>query len=145
MKWPREKTFEPSAETQVEAKVTTKDVLAVAVPVKDTFDQLLAKHELWKVLRIGRWVRRFIKNCKASPAIRQSGPLMTTEIENQKIWWIKRAQRDARNNTHHEKDQLQLNLHPNYQQILECRGRLEGEYPIYLLDDHPFTSKLGSP
>ena len=60
----------------------------------------------------------------------------TTEIENQKIWWIKRAQHDARNTTPYEKDQLQLNMHPNHQQILE------GEYPIYLPNYYPFTSKL---
>jgi hypothetical protein len=40
-----------------------------------------------------------------------------------------------------KKDKLQLNLQSNQQQILECRGRLGGEYPIYLPDDRPFTSK----
>ena len=139
--WPPDTTLEPSTETKAEAKVT-RDVFAVAIPVQDAFDQLLANHELWKVLRIGAWLRRFIHNCKTTAMTRESGPLTTIEIETQKKWWIKRAQHDAQNNAHYEEDQLQLNLQLNEQQVLECRGRLQGEYPIYLPDDHPYTSKL---
>lgn len=93
-------------------------------------------------IRVGAWVRRFIHNCKTTAVNRGSGPLTTIEIENQKTWWIIRAQRDAQNKDHYVKDQLQLNLQLNQQQVLECRGRLQGEYPIYLPDDHLFTSKL---
>ena len=140
-KWPPNITLISSASSNAEAKIT-KDIFAAAVNVQDTFDELLSKHELWKVLRIGAWVQRFIHNCKATVATRESGPLTTTEIENHKTWWIKRVQRDAQTTAKFEKDKLQLNLQINQQQILECRGRLEGEYPIYLPDDHPFTSKL---
>ena len=35
-----------------------------------------------------------------------------------------------------------MNLQHNDQQVLECRGRVMGEYPIYLPDDHPYTMKL---
>ena len=140
-KWPPNITLISSASSNAEAKIT-KDIFAAAVNVQDTFDELLSKHELWKVLRIGAWVQRFIHNCKATVATRESGPLTTTEIENHKTWWIKRVQRDAQTTAKFEKDKLQLNLQINQQQILECRGCLEGEYPIYLPDDHPFTSKL---
>lgn len=141
MEWPEKKKLESSAETKVEAKVI-KDVLGAAIPVQDSFDQLLSKHDLWKVLRIGAWVRRFIHNCKLTAVTRESGPLTTIDVENQKTWWIRRAQRDTQNKAHYVKDQLQLNLQLNQQQVLECRGRIQGEYPIYLSDDHPFTSKL---
>ena len=123
---PQEKTLEPSVETKEEAKI----------------DQLLSKHELWKALRVGAWVRPFIHNNKTTAATREAGPLTTPEIENQKTSLIKRAQPDTQNTANYKKDPVQLNLQPNHQQILECRGRLEGEYPIYLQDDHPFISKL---
>ena len=140
-KWPPNITLISSASSNAEANIT-KDIFAAAVNVQDTFDGLLSKHELWKVLRIGAWVQRFIHNCKATLVTRESGPLTTSEIENHKTWWIKRVQRDAQTTAKFEKVTLQLNLQINQQQILECRGRLECEYPIYLPDDNSFTSKL---
>ena len=35
-----------------------------------------------------------------------------------------------------------MNLQPNDQLILERRGRIQGEYPTYLPDSHPYTYKL---
>ena len=49
---------------------------------------------------------------------------------------------EARQDARFEADQLRSNLQLNDQQILECRGRLDGEYPIYLRDNHPFTTSL---
>ena len=133
LQWPPDKTLEASAESKAEAKITRK-IFITAMPVHDSLDQLLDKYELWKVLRVGAWMRRFIQNCKLATGNRESGPLTTAETETQIKWWIKRAQRDARNNAHFEEDQLHLNLQLNDQRVLECRGRLEGEYPIYLPD-----------
>ena len=109
---------------------------------RDDIDKLLESHGLRKVHRIGAWVQRFIQNCRQSRKNRKVGPLDTTEIEQQRIWWIKRTQQDARNHVHFEQDKLQLNLQPNHQHVLECRGRIEGEYPVYLPDDHPYTEKV---
>lgn len=39
-------------------------------------------------------------------------------------------------------DKLNLNLQFNDQNILECRGRIEGDYPIHLPDNHVFTPAL---
>ena len=39
-------------------------------------------------------------------------------------------------------DQEQLNLQPNKHSVLECRGRLQGDYPIYLPDSVHFTAKV---
>jgi hypothetical protein len=36
----------------------------------------------------------------------------------------------------------ELNLQPNEMGILECRGRIEGEYPIYLPRDCTYTEKM---
>lgn len=60
----------------------------------------------------------------------------------QHAWWIKRAQYDAATNGEIKKEKIQLNLQLNDERILECRGRIEGEYPIFLPQDHLFTRKL---
>ena len=139
--WPPDITLEPSAASNAEAK-TTREVLAVAIPRNDTFDELLNKHELWKVLRICSWIRRFFHNCRMPIKERNSGPLKSVEVERQKMWWIKRVQRDAQANQGFNEDRLRLNLQPNKENILECRGRIQGEYPTYLPDDHQYTKKL---
>ena len=41
-----------------------------------------------------------------------------------------------------QEEHRQLNLQYSDKQVLECRGRIIGEYPIYLSDDHPFIAKL---
>ena len=83
------------------------------------------------------WIARFIYNCQhPNDVIR--GPLTTDELMSQHGFWIKRAQQSRDN----EEDRLRLNLQPNEQGILQCRGRVQGEYPIYLPDSHPYTKKL---
>lgn len=37
---------------------------------------------------------------------------------------------------------MKLNLQKNIEGIFECRGRIQGHYPIYLPDDGVFTGKL---
>ena len=37
---------------------------------------------------------------------------------------------------------MQLNLQINSEGILECRGRIQGRYPVYLPDDYLFTEKF---
>lgn len=37
---------------------------------------------------------------------------------------------------------LQLNLQPNTDGVLECRGRIQGHYPIYLPDGQRYTENL---
>ena len=64
------------------------------------------------------------------------------EIEQLELWWIKQAQNAAQHNSQFQADELQLNLQLNGRQVLECRGRIIKEYPIYLPDNHPFTQKL---
>ena len=39
-------------------------------------------------------------------------------------------------------DKEQLNLQLNAEGLWECRGRIQGEYPIYLPDSAVFTAKL---
>ena len=139
--WPPDKRLEATAETKAEAKVI-KEILAVATIEPDIFDELLDKYQLSKVLRIGAWIYRFISNCKKDSREREVGPIKTSEIKQQQLWWILRVQREAEGDLHFRTDQIQLNLQPNEDQVLECRGRIIGEYPIYLPDSHPFTAKV---
>ena len=47
----------------------------------DAFDELLEKHELWRVLRVGGWIGRFIHNIRTAQKQRVVGPLTTEEIK----------------------------------------------------------------
>ena len=71
-----------------------------------------------------------------------TGPITTAEIEARTTWWIRRVQTRAQNTPKVIGDKLQLNLQPNGEKILECCGRIQGRYPIYLPDDSVFTEKL---
>ena len=77
--WPSDVTLEPTAETKAKAKIT-QEILAVVSIEKDEFNQLLDKHSLPKVLRIGAWMRRFIANCRIKSEER-SGSIDTEEVE----------------------------------------------------------------
>ena len=140
-KWPPEIVTKSSPESKAEAKVT-RELLATTVEQGDAFDDLLNKHKLWRVLRTCAWVNRFLHNCKSNKSERAMGPLTTQEIEDQRLWWTKRVQHEAKNQPKFQKDRMQLNLQENQEGILECRGRIQGVYPLYLPDSHPYTEKL---
>ena len=46
------------------------------------------------------------------------------------------------NSANYEQDRLQLNLQLNDQQLFECRGRIQGLYPVYLPDTAVYTEKF---
>ena len=143
-KWPPNVVLEPSPESSAEAKTVRNIFTTTTATMRgaDEFDELLQAHALHRVLRIGAWIRRFVENCRHSINDRNFGPLVTAEIDVQRLWWIRRAQGDAAGNDEIKRDTVNLNLQPNGGGILECRGRIEGEYPIYVPREHPFTSKL---
>ena len=70
------------------------------------------------------------------------GPLTTVELEYQTSWWIRRVQVQAIDSPKFEAAKLQLNLQTNADGVLECRGRIQGHYPVYLPDDCQFTEKF---
>ena len=130
------KNCSPTKESNAEAKVV-KQVLAISVEDTDKLDEVLEKHDLWKALRISAWVARFAFNCRQHKE-KLRGPLTTTEIDKQILFWIKRAQ----SSNEYEEERLTLNLQPNEFGVLVCRGRIQGSYPVFLPDTHPFTVKL---
>ena len=43
---------------------------------------------------------------------------------------------------HFQEDKLQLNLQRSADGVLKCWGRIQGEYPIFLLDSALYTIKV---
>ena len=128
-------------ESQAEAKVS-REVFGGARNVTDEFDVLLEKFALWKTLRVCAWIQRFMRNSRKRKEERSVGPLTTEEIEQQKYFWTARTQRSGKRSEKFDDDKLQLNLQERSDGLLECRGRIQGDYPIYLPDTHPYTEKL---
>ena len=46
------------------------------------------------------------------------------------------------NTTKFSEDRLRLNLQESNDGLFECRGRIQGEYPIYVPGDHVLARKL---
>jgi len=139
--WPANIVTSPTKESQTEAKAI-KQVLAVAVKTEDELDQAMQKWDFWKAIRITAWVTRFIRNCKNQRDTRKSGPLTTEETNKALHNWVKRVQNKGEYASKFQEDKLQLNLQKNNEGVYECRGRIQGDYPIYLPDGDIFTEKL---
>ena len=56
--------------------------MTATIEKSDTFDNLLEKHELFKLLRITAWIKRFLNNCQKTKG---SGPLKTDETASKEI------------------------------------------------------------
>ncbi|XP_044182089.1 uncharacterized protein LOC114969988 [Acropora millepora] len=135
--WSRDIVTKSTPESQAEAQV-----FAVAREVTDEFHVLLEKFALGKVLRVCAWIPRFANNARKHKEQRTKGPLTTVEIERQTLFWVARAINNVKRREKFEEDRLQLNLQERQDGLLECHGRIQGDYPIYLPDSHPFTEKL---
>ena len=59
-----------------------------------------------------------------------TGPLTTREIEKAEKLLTLNGQQQI--DETFPQDQLRLNLQPNEDGVLECRGRVQGFYPIYI-------------
>ena len=70
------------------------------------------------------------------------GPLSIDEVKRHKTFLVKRAQQQGFNNVSFEQGQAQLNLQPNEEGVLKCRGRIQGEYPVYLPDTALLAAKI---
>ena len=66
---------------------------------------------------------------------RQDGPLKTDEIDQQPQWWIKQVQAGAREDPKFQNDSVQLNIQADANEMLTCKGRVQGKLPIYLPDN----------
>ena len=58
-----------------------------------------------------------------------------------RLLWLKKVQENFKGDERFEEQRLQLNLQEN-ESGLECTGRIQGVYPIYVPDSHQFALKL---
>ena len=140
-RWPADIKTTATPESQAQANVI-REVFVVAQAKIDILDALLVKFSLWKTLRVCSWIARFIRNLRGDKARRSKGPLTTEEIEMQRHLLLKRAQDNSKRDERFEDHCVHLNLQENADGLLECRGRIQGDYPIYLPDSHPFAEKM---
>ena len=144
-KWPPRAILEacPEVNQEIKSKSTSQALTTVSTSTDgDVFDGLMEKYSLRKTLRICAWVQRFLHNCRTQPDQRESGPLKWKEMQKRDVWWIKKVQNEATNNPETEAIKRELNLQLNESGILECRGRIDGEYPIYLPRNNTYTQKV---
>ena len=135
-RWPPQHAIQPSKASTAELKAT-KELFKAALDDTDRLYMVLDKFELSKALNICAWISRFMRNSR-HPDQKLRGPLTTEELQKQHLLWVRRAQQSCE----FEDDRLRLNLQPNPDGVLECRGRIQGLYPIYLPDKHLYTKKL---
>ncbi|XP_031558660.1 uncharacterized protein LOC116295082 [Actinia tenebrosa] len=57
-------------------------------------------------------------------------------------WWVKRIQQHHLESDQMKKDRQGLNLQENKEGLFECRGRIEGHYPIYVPPNNLLAEKL---
>ena len=139
--WPADILTQPSRESEAEAKAI-KELFATTMGVKDELDELLEKFSFWKAVRVFAWIARFIQNCKAAKSERTRGVITTVEIETRVKFWIKRATEEYSITESFKTDQATLNLVSNADGLLECRGRIQGNFPIYLPPTALITEKI---
>ena len=84
---------------------------------------------------------RFIHNARSAKSDRNKGLLTKEEINRQRLLWLKKVQKNSKGDERFEERRLQLNLQEN-ESGLECTGRIQGVYPIYVPDSHQFALKL---
>ena len=109
--------------------------MKVTIPKEADFvDSLLEKFQLSKTVRVLAWVKRFIDNLVYGKKV--NGPLATEEMQKQMQFLIKRAQSESEILENFKYDSTRLNLQKNDEGIYVCKGRIQGEYPVYLPEKH---------
>ncbi|XP_067029387.1 uncharacterized protein [Acropora muricata] len=139
--WPPNLMTSASTALEEEAKVIREllNTVQTEEPI-DMLDELLEKRDLRRALRVAAWVTRFVHNCRRRKKL--TGTLMKNEIDEVKQRWILLVQHRDRLKPHYEQTQKQLNFQVNPLGLIECRGRIQGKYPIYLPRSAVFTRKL---
>ena len=139
--WPTNIITEPTKESECEAKMI-REVLSVAIFNDDYQQKLLSKYNLWKTLRIMSWVKRFVLNCRQQTKEKIYGPITTNEINEQKLQLMYYAQKLGEKSKQFENQKECLNLQVNSNGLYECRGRIQGHYPVFIPRDSLLAEKI---
>lgn len=90
--WPEDITTTATAETLAEAK-TVREIFKFADDRDvNELDELLHKHNLWRVLRVSAWIARFVHSSRNLSPERKKGPLTSEELNVQRRFWERKAQ-----------------------------------------------------
>ena len=122
-------------------KKVQRELFALGVEANDDFDIVLKMFGLHKAMRICAWIWRVNHDSRHS-CEKIIGPLTIKEIQQQKMSWIKRGQSQEAKTVKFALDQEQLNLQLHTDGVLEYRGCIQGEHPIYLPDSNSFTAEI---
>ena len=64
---------------------------------------------------------------------------ISQELKN---WWVRRVQSQDAQKPHFEQTRREINLVPKTNRVLQCHGRIQGQYSVYLPAGSLFTRKL---
>ena len=118
-----------------------KEVMKVTLPKEaDFIDNLLEKLQLTKTLRVLAWVKRFTHNLVHGKKVK--GPLATKEIQDQMRFLVKRAQTESETLETFKSDLSRLNLQKNDEGLYVCKGKIQGEYPVYIPAKHVLSEMV---
>ena len=138
--WPKDIEITATEESEKEAK-SVKELLRTVKVDNSEIDQVIEKYNFWKAMRILGWMRRFIHNCRSQRGERISGQLTTQDIQDQIDSMILREQRRVEKDERFKSDRERLNLQKNGKGIFVRKGRIEGDYPLYLPERSLLTDK----
>ncbi|XP_046862793.1 uncharacterized protein LOC124456377 [Xenia sp. Carnegie-2017] len=140
-RWPSNITTTPTTATEAEATVSQKSIAMTTKQYSgDVLEQLLRKCSFKRALRVSSWLFRFVNNCTQGE--KRTGPLSFTEIEEAKMKFVKQAQKQGQLQPKYEQQCKELNLTRNTEGILQCRGRIVSQYPIYLPTDSLLAQRV---
>ena len=84
---------------------------------------------------------RFINNCR-NQSTKVTGAITTDEVVKLEMVWVNQTQQRAVSDLKFAEDKEQLQIETSEDGILQCHGRIQGEYPIFLPDSALFTTKV---
>ena len=118
----------PTRETQAEATVI-KEVLAVTTETNNGHDELMLKGTYRQPSGTSGGFRALFETAEQNTS-------------RQMKLWEKGTQVRCQGTSGFQEDQQRLNLQKNADGLYECRGRIQGDYPIYLPDDALLSQRL---
>ena len=135
--WPKGSCEPKQTKEVTDEEKVVKQLSFVAIDGEvNMIQDLLNKFKLWKLIRVVAWIRRFINNCRSK--LRRSNSLVTQETQEAEKCIVKISQNAKMLENDYEDVSKRLGLTPDVEGILRCRGRVTGEYPVYI----PTNSKL---
>ena len=97
-------------------------------------EALLNKLNYVKLLRVTSFIKRFIYNCTNTHS-KITGPLITDEILNAELFWLKLVQGSTQLRTN-----MKLIQDDNF--LLKCYGRVQGYHPIFIPREHKLVTLI---